>query len=194
MWQFAVRPGSKDRHEGAGRSITSKQNPRSPPAAGPYIANPICARDYIPDLAVMAEGQGTSLYVTFGLSAALNQVVNQSHPARSSGLSLNADWHFVWTQLIWPLHVASMPPLCAPMSTLPHSLGPDVQELLIPTPPPGISKSNWLFTTSPPMLMAWTIKDFPLSALDEEVAPVPVKSNWKHLPQKELPPPVAANP
>jgi len=67
-------------------------------------------RVYMPDLAVIAAGQGTSAYLTFGLLAPLNQVVYHWQAATNAGLLPKAAVHMSVTQDMLSLQVVRKPP------------------------------------------------------------------------------------
>lgn len=106
-----------------------------------------------PVLAIISAGQATCSKSTVGLSEPPNQSKRQSHP----GCNLVGK--------VAQSVSAEIPPYCAPhpLAGAPHSV---VQPLKIPTPPPGIARSNWLDPKSPPVLVAWTINVFPTAAPD----------------------------
>jgi hypothetical protein len=62
-----------------------------------------------------------------------------------------------------------MPPYCSPQPEegAPHSL---VQPLNMPTPPPGIERSNWFIWRSVPKFVAWTIMVLPAMAVEVKVS------------------------
>lgn len=93
-----------------------------------------------PVLLVNSAGQLTCLKLTVGLSAPSNQSNLKLQPGlRASGKAAQEE-------------TAATPPYCAPH---PEEGAPNsfVQPLKIPTPPPGIAKSNWFEPRSPPVLL-----------------------------------------
>jgi hypothetical protein len=94
-----------------------------------------------PVLLVRAAGHSTCLKSTVGLSAPMNHPKRKSHPGLRAAGKLEQ------------LSAAEIPPYCAPH---PDEGAPNwvVQPLKIPTPPPGMARSNWLAPRSPPVFVA----------------------------------------
>jgi hypothetical protein len=105
----------------------------------------------LPVFAMISAGHATCSKSTVGLSDPPNQSNLQSQPG------CNAEGKVEQSL------AAEIPPYCAPHPLLgaPHSF---VHPLKIPTPPPGIARSNWFEPKSPPVFVAWTIKVFPTAA------------------------------
>jgi hypothetical protein len=109
-----------------------------------------------PVLAVRLAGQVTSLKLTVGLSAFLNQSNLHLHPA----------WSFAGK--FSHSERDEMPPYCWPQP-LDGAPNCELQPLKMPTPPPGIAMSKWLSPRSPPVLVACTIIFWPETGPDVKV-------------------------
>jgi hypothetical protein len=105
----------------------------------------------LPVFAMISAGHATCSKSTVGLSEPPNQSNLQSQPSCSAEGKVEQSV------------AAEIPPYCAPHPLLgaPHS---SVHPLKIPTPPPGIARSNWFDPRSPPVFVACTIKVFPSAA------------------------------